>query len=337
MLKKVILRAIPASLKPVGWVVLNNILGSYGQKFIGTGSGINSARSCYSVWLRHLVMSYKNGLSMRPPKCVAELGPGESLGVGLAALLSGANKYYALDAVRHSNITRNIEVFDELVELFINKEDIPDEIEFPRLEPKLETYEFPEYLLTQERLKEALSGSRIEAIRNEIISSNETNGTYISYFVPWSDSSVIKESSVDMIISQVVLEHVDDLKIAYPAMYLWLKPWGFMSHRIDYQSHGTSAKWNGHWGYSDFTWKLIMGRAVYLINRCPHSYHINLIEKAGFKVTSDIKYERNDGINRKNLAPRFRTLSNDDLSNSGCFIQCVKPDKTKYYEESVER
>ena len=198
MPKKVILRAIPASVKPVGWVVLNNILGSYGQRFIGTGGGINSASSCYSVWLRHLVMSYKNGLLTQPPKCVAELGPGESLGVGLAALLSGADKYYALDVVKHCNINQNIKVFDELVDLFMNKEDIPGEIEFPR---------------TQERIKEALSSSRIEAIRNEIINSNEDKGDrYISYFVPWSDSSVIKENSIDMIPSQAVLEHVNDLK-----------------------------------------------------------------------------------------------------------------------------
>ena len=229
MLKKVILRVIPASLKPVGWVVLNNILGSYGQKFIGTGGSINFARSCYSVWLRHLVMSYKNGLLTRLPGCIAELGPGESLGVGLAALLSGANKYYALDVVNHSNINQNIKTLDELVDLFINREDIPDEIEFPGLKPELDRYKFPEYILTQKRLKETLSPSRIDTIRNELISLNEineTNKTYISYFVPWSDSSVIKENSVDMILSQAVMEHVDDLKIAYPAMYLWLKPGG---------------------------------------------------------------------------------------------------------------
>jgi len=330
MLKKGILRIIPTSVKPLGWVVLNNILGSYGQKFIGTGGAINSARSCYSVWLRHLVMSYKIGFLTHPPDVVAELGPGESFGVGLAALLSGANKYYALDIIKHSNINQNIKIFDELVDLFMNKEDIPDETEFPELRPKLDTYKFPEYLLTQEHLKTALSSSRIEEMHNEIINLNETNEKYISIFVPWNDSRIIKENSVDMIISQAVLEHVDDLKTTYSAIYQWLKPGGFMSHRIDYQSHNTSVKWNGHWGYSDIAWKLIVGRALYLINRCPHSYHINLIEKAGFQSNVNITYKRNDGINRNKLAARFRTLSNDDLKISGCFIQCSKPDKSKY-------
>ena len=79
----------------------------------GTG-GTNSARYCYSVWLRHLFMAKLNGLTTHPD-VIAELGPGDSLGIGLAALLSGANKYYAFDAVQYATNKRNFEIFYELV------------------------------------------------------------------------------------------------------------------------------------------------------------------------------------------------------------------------------
>ena len=41
--------------------------------------------------------------------------------------------------------------------------------------------------------------------------------------VPWNDSKIIENDSVDMIFSQAVLEHVKDLKHTYDAMYKWVK------------------------------------------------------------------------------------------------------------------
>ena len=53
-----------------------------------------SARYCYAVWLRHLIHVRRCGLR-GIPETVAELGPGGSIGCGLAALLSGCARYYA--------------------------------------------------------------------------------------------------------------------------------------------------------------------------------------------------------------------------------------------------
>jgi len=61
-----------------------------------------NARYCYSVWLRHLSILNENGLNTNP-SVVAELGPGDSMGVGLMTLLTGTKKYYAFDVVRHTN------------------------------------------------------------------------------------------------------------------------------------------------------------------------------------------------------------------------------------------
>lgn len=146
----------------------------------------------------------------------------------------------------------------------------------------------------------------------------------ISYFVPWYDSKVMKEESVDMIYSQAVLEHVDDLAHTYRMMYRWLKPRGFMSHAVDFRCHGLAKEWNGHWAYSDFIWRLIKGKRPYLINRQPYSTHINLLQKFDFKVVSDMKTKDTTGIKRKHVASRFRNMSNDDLITSTAFIQAVK-------------
>lgn len=270
-------------------------------------------------------MAYKNNLSTQP-NVVAELGPGDSLGIGSAALITGANKYYALDIVEYASSKRNIEIFDELVELFMKREKIPNESEFPRLTPYLESYEFPSHILTDELLNESLKKSRIASIRSAVSNLNgkNNNNIQILYFVPWYDSKVIKEGSVDMVYSQAVLEHIDDLAHTYEALYRWLKPSGFMSHQIDFRCHKTAKEWNGHWAYSDLIWKLIRGKRPYFLNRHPHSTYLALLRKYGFEVICDIKDRDTSGIQRQHLASRSKNMSDDDLTICDALIQAVK-------------
>ena len=233
-----------------------------------TGGSL-SARYCYSVWLRHLVMTSQKG-GAQIPSIVAELGPGDSLGMGLAALLSGADLYYALDLVETTNVERNVEVFDELVELFGRRERVPDELEFPRIKPYLDSYEFPSQLLSNDHLDRMLAPDRVKLLRDSILNIDSSDSV-IKFAVPWHGTDIIVKDSVDHIFSQAVFEHVDDLENTYNTLHLWLKPGGLMSHQIDFKSHGTAELWNGHWQYSDWIWKMIRGRRPYLINREPYS------------------------------------------------------------------
>ncbi len=307
-------------LKQVLFGIATNIPGVY-DYFSGTG-GTDSARYCYSVWLRHLVMAEKKGLNTYP-KVVAELGPGDSLGIGLAALISGCDKYYAFDVVKHANVERNLRVFDELVTLFQNREQIPGENEFPKVKPYLDDYRFPETILYEKRLKSALESSRLTKIRDSI-ANLQHNNTSIKYVVPWYDPNVIEKESVEMIYSQAVLEHVDDLTNTYKAMHSWLKPNGYISHTIDFKSHGTASEWNGHWTYSDFMWKIIRGKRPYLLNREPHSTHIEILDKEGFEILADVIVETKSNLKKENLNPKFKDISDDDLITSGAFIQAIK-------------
>lgn len=287
----------------------------------GTG-GTDSARYCYSIWLRHLVMAKNNGLNPYP-KIIAELGPGDSLGIGLAALISGCDKYFAFDVVEHADTERNLKIFEEIVTLFKNKEAIPGPNEFPKVKPYLNSYDFPADILDENRLQNSLEKSRIQKIRDSI-ANPQRNDSHIQYKVPWYDANVLEEGSVDMIYSQAVLEHVDDLRNTYKSMYLWLKQTGYMSHQIDFKCHGYADQWNGHWTYSNLLWKLIKGKRPYLLNREPHSTHITIMKEEGYKIVCDIEIKSESSHTRDDLASRFKYITDDDLTTSGAFIQAVK-------------
>ena len=287
----------------------------------GTG-GTDSARYCYSVWLRHLVMADQHQLNA-DPQIVAELGPGDSIGIGLAALISGCDKYFAFDVVAYANIAKNLVIFTELVQLFQDRTPIPDEVEFPFVKPLLSNYDFPAHILNQRRLERALAPSRIAKIRDSIENCQQ-QGSMIQYKAPWYDTSVVEREFVDMIYSQAVLEHVDDLVGTYKAMYSWLRPDGYISHEIDFKCHGTADDWNGHWAHSDLMWKLMRGKQAYLINREPHSTHIKTLDTAGFEIVCDRKTQSQSALDVDRLAPQFQAISSEDLITSDTFIQAVK-------------
>lgn len=295
------------------------------DNFLNKGTrGTNSSRYCYSVWLRHLVSAQKNGIKVLPA-VLAELGPGDSLGIGLAAMLSGIDKYYALDVVEFADIEVNLAIFDELVELFNRREPVPDKNEFPRVNPPLESWEFPSHILTEDILQRSLDPKRVQAIREILAGVDNKNANLeIRYFAPWFRDDVVKHGSVDMVLSQAVLEHVDDLPHTYSALNKWLKPNGFMSHQIDFGSHGLAKDWNGHRAYSDFIWKLIRGKREFLLNRKPYSVHNNLLKEYGFKTIFEIKRKDTSGISRQQHSTRFSNLSEDDITTSGAFIIATK-------------
>jgi len=287
----------------------------------GTG-GTVSARYCYSVWLRHLVLTYRNS-SRCYPKVVAELGPGDSLGIGLAALISGSDKYFALDVVRHADIKRNESIFDELVNLFKEREPIPGNEEFPRVKPLVDCYDFPHDLLDDLHLEKALDGVRLDKIRNSISHANDSD-SMLEYIVPWDSEEIRKEINADMIYTQAVLEHVDNLKYTYAVMYDLLKQTGCMSHQIDLKSHGTAKEWNGHWRYSDLLWKIIKGRRPYLLNRIPYSHHVSYMRNAGFNILYEQKTLSDTIYKVSDLAHNFHTNTEEDLTVSSVYIQAIK-------------
>lgn len=283
-----------------------------------------SARYCYAVWLTHLTYA-RESLPLRPPKpqVVVEIGPGSSLGVGLAALLSGASRYYGLDIVEHATTENNLRIFDELLQLFNGGARVPDIDEFPRLRGLPQTHNFPGGVLGVDRLRAALRPERLERLRQAAAGV----GAEVSYIVPWADTD-IEEASADFVFSQDAMEHVDDLPAAYKTMSRFLKVGGVVSHLIAFGSHGITPEWNGHWTLGDFRWKYYRGRRLYWLNREPLSTHIALLRENGFEIIRQarVRLDGRDGpsASRRALARRFRHMSQDDFTCQRALVQAVK-------------
>jgi SAM-dependent methyltransferase len=290
--------------------------------------GTASAEYCYEVWIKHITFLYESGLS-GIPKSVAELGPGETIGVGLCALLSGSGRYTGLDVYPYSNVNANLECFDALVEMFKSRHPCTKP-SWPDYQQYLDQRSFPSHVLTDNRLDLALRPERIQLIRNQIeraadlsISTDRT-GPNIYYIAPWYDKQHVKPDSVDLIISHSVLEHVVDIDRTIEACSSWLRPGGWISHQIDFSSHGLTDEWNGHWAISDFVWKLIIGRRQFLINREPVSRVEDAHSKNDFQVVFSKRRNKDNSINRARLAPQFRRLSASDFSCAEILIQSRK-------------
>ena len=287
-----------------------------------TGGSINP-RYCYSVWLRHLShLARHNG--NRVPLKVAELGPGDSLGIGLAALLSGSEKYFALDVMKYWGPERNIQVLGELLDLFNARADIPDNVEFPGVFPVLEDYKFPSHILNEELLRNSLNLSRVERIKSELMNSEDSNNTIINIKIPWFSEIVIDERSLDLILSQAVMGQVEELENTYHSMNLWLNETGFMTHTIDFRSHGFTRNWNGHWTLSDLEWRIARGGRIFSINRKPISTHRVLLREHGFSILHENKRTSDNCFNKTDLAKRFQNFTDEDLVTSGVFIVAQK-------------
>jgi hypothetical protein len=280
--------------------------------------GTASAAYCYAVWLKHLVLLRRAGMT-DVPDSVAELGPGGSLGVGLAALISGARHYHALDVVAHSNTQANLRVFDQLVALFERRAPHPDRGGWPDIEADLDERLFPGALLDEDRLRKALAPERIEALR-DVLRGSRRDDLSINYESSWDAGDSSPEPPVDLVLSHSALEHVDDLAGTYAALRQRLRVGGHMSHQIDLTAHGTARQWNGFRSLPEPVWRIIRGRRDYLINRAPYSEHRRLLEDSGFEVLLDLKACRSDGVSRSQLTARWHGLTDVDLNCAGVFL-----------------
>ncbi len=302
------------------------MLYKYRQKNLGTG-GTCDARYCYSVWMRHLIHYYE--VTRQIPHSIAEFGPGDTIGVGVAALLCGVNKYYALDFVRYGGMRKIDIVFKQLLDMMRNKSDIPDDTEFPGLYPKLRSYTFPDWILTDAILRQCLNEDRIETIRDAVMHvKKKQRSEIICYLAPWwtEDITGIK---VDMVFSQAVFEHIDDYVNAHRIVAKIARPGAVVSHQIDFSCHCCAEKWNGHWSYGRIMWKMVYGTRPYFLNRVPCSLHIREMQRAGIQIIRVIRIKGRDGIGQESVCREWRKINKRDLQTRGAYIIGVKTERKK--------
>jgi SAM-dependent methyltransferase len=281
--------------------------------------GTGSAAYCYGVWIKHLTLLAANGMD-RVPRSVLELGPGESIGTGVAALLAGAERYVAIDAVPHMRPEANLAVFRELVTLFTTRAPRP-RAGFPPIDQHLDHRLFPAAVLDEAHLERTLAPARVARIEQAVRDIGRPDPEAMIRYCTWSMPQPVAPGSLDLVFSHVVLNHVEDLEGAYADCARWLRPGGWMSHQVDFTCLGTAAAWNGHRAYGDLAWKVIRGRRPYFVNREPVATHVELLQRAGFRVVRVLRGRKEGGIGRHELAPRWQGISDEDLATrTGFFI-----------------
>jgi hypothetical protein len=163
--------------------------------------GTVSAEHCYAVFMRHY--SHLRCFLDKPavPPVVAELGPGSSLGTGLAALLAGAKQYVTLDVAVYRAIDRDLEILDRLVDLFRERAQNPVSGPYARIFPLPKDPAFPPEWESQ--LEVTMAPERLRRIRTDLA---EGHGDIIRYIAPWSDLNRLQANTVDWLFSHAVLE-----------------------------------------------------------------------------------------------------------------------------------
>jgi SAM-dependent methyltransferase len=292
------------------------VINAWRRRRAATG-GTDSPDYCYSVWLRHLLTLIPYGFRIKGSS-IAELGPGDSIGTGLAALLSGADHYVGLDVMPYSGRCDLELIFDKLIDLYLNKSPIPSDTRFSRVRPRLDSYEFPANAIEWSGFYEKIQGIRAD------IKGDLSRGHTISYHAPWTSFADVPSGSLDLVFSQATLEYCVSLEEAYGAIAKWLKPGGYCSHTINFGATYLSPFWNGHWAYSDWQWRLARGRREVFPNREPLHMHLFYAKQSGFEILLVKKDYTGVALKIDALSPRFQTLPVDDLQTSGVSLVLKK-------------
>ena len=66
-------------------------------------------------------------------------------------------------------------------------------------------------------------------------------------------------------------------------------------------------------------WRVVTGNRKYVINRFPHSAHMQAMQASGFRVIQESVRE-DAALARPSLAPEFRDLTDQDLRAGSAFV-----------------
>ena len=93
-----------------------------------------------------------------------------------------------------------------------------------------------------------------------------------------------KIGKVDLIVSNAVLEHVNNLEQTFRNLYSLLSPFVIMIHKVDLRAHNRFLKGGPLWflKYSNFLWKM-MGNNIGAPNRMRFPDYKYILKKYGFE------------------------------------------------------
>ena len=191
---------------------------------------------------------------------------------------------------------------------------------FARVFPFLDNEDLIRVALPDDLLSRTLDAERVSALRHDI--ANNT-GFFVRPIEWTSFDEVQLPEKVDIILSKSVLQHVDDLKGAYRLFSRTLTPDGAMSHLIDFRAttYLTNGMGTGAVTMPCGEWSVAGG--IFLINRMPHSVHVDLLRQNGFRIVDADLLRRVDGLTRDQFVGRFSGMSPKDATICLASVTCV--------------
>jgi len=293
--------------------------------FTGTG-GTTSWEYCLAVWLRHVRMCEQSGLIPNIGVFV-EVGPGDSVGTGMCAVLSGFKQYIAVDVLDHVQWDVSAEHITALEKVFTDRTPLAANEALNRVLPPLIDRSIPEHWAweTSSGADAAGIGQRAAAIRTSV--ANKGLAGVLSFRSPWS-RTMVEADSVDWVFSHVALQDMAAtvqepvLEEALATFHSWLRKGALMTHQIDL-SCSNGLPWNHHWAWSKFEWKLIRGKRPYYVNGIPLSLYLELMGDLGFEtqVTHVLDVP---GLKSAQVAPSHQGLPSRDYSAAAAFVIATK-------------
>ena len=280
-----------------------------------------------SVFVQHL----SNYINYQPrkvlPKVIIELGPGSTVGFGLAAMLLYESDYISLDIDSFFDSDVNLTVLDRIYHRLLEGSFVPDNISadfLPKSNRALQLRDIQaldlstttitdRYNLIRSRIQEPLPFPSKERWATPLLPKE-------MYTIFLSSRPVPNPVCVDGIFSQAVLEHVDDLHDLFFNLLSVVAPRALHSHLVDFSCHGLTREWNGHWKFSDSQWRIIRGRRPQFINRATDSNLLTFFRSLGFHLIHHEQYRNTNRPSIDEHRSRIRSSSSDFSAESSYFL-----------------
>lgn len=216
-------------------------------------------------------------------KQIIELGPGNSIVLALNCLRNGAKKYQMVD-------------------------------KYPRI---LKTEMQRKHLLEQVTYFE----NKCNCDMSNFITKNDLEFNDVSLAYVKNSAEDLKEipsSSIDIILSISVFEHVKDVEASFQEMKRVLKEGGIMYHRIDLRDHYNFNKPFKFLKYSDYIWTNFLTKEGFsYTNRLRVDDFGNLLTKYNFEILNITKDVYENELPNMKFDEKFRNKKMDDLRTVG--------------------
>lgn len=131
----------------------------------------------------------------------------------------------------------------------------------------------------------------------------------------------LPDESYDLIFSDAVLEHIDDLEKALAEMRRVLKPGGFMFHKVDFQDH--TAEGDSHLYMSREAWRA--GKRGVYINLLRPGDLYRMVRHAGLSVL-ELQETKNLNVRLERVHPDYLEHGTSDARTISCSMVLQKPE-----------